>query len=184
MKTGKKFQKFFTAIGGLICCYCNLQAQDNRIQYPGALKNAYYGVNIGYINYPFSSKQLEPGNTAGSVKVPPTAVRLILYGREINKYVSARITYMRPVSWVLYKNVNGDNKEHSVWMNVAGLTVTGRIPLQKKLSLSTEAGLGIITRKGFANNNQLSVVALGFIIAGHETHHRKILMERYLSTKE
>jgi hypothetical protein len=34
-----------------------------------------------------------------------------------------------------------------------------------------------------ANNNELSVVSLAFIIAGHETHHRKVLMERYLSTK-
>jgi hypothetical protein len=42
----------------------------------------------------------------------------------------------------------------------------------------------MLTRKGIANGNELSVAALGFIIAGHETHHRKILMERYLSTKE
>jgi len=41
----------------------------------------------------------------------------------------------------------------------------------------------MLTRRGTANNNELSVVALGFIIAGHETHHRKILMERYLSAK-
>ena len=34
--------------------------------------------------------------------------------------------------------------------------------------------------KGTANGNELSVVALGFIIAGHETHHCKILRERYL----
>lgn len=41
----------------------------------------------------------------------------------------------------------------------------------------------MLTRKGSANNNELSVTSLAFIIAGHETHHRKILMERYLSTK-
>ncbi len=41
----------------------------------------------------------------------------------------------------------------------------------------------MLTRKGKANNNELSVVSLGFVIAGHETHHRKILMERYLSSK-
>jgi uncharacterized damage-inducible protein DinB len=41
----------------------------------------------------------------------------------------------------------------------------------------------MLTRKGSANGNELSVVVLGFIIAGHETHHRKILMERYLSAK-
>jgi uncharacterized damage-inducible protein DinB len=39
----------------------------------------------------------------------------------------------------------------------------------------------MLTRKGTANGNELSVVLLGFIIAGHETHHRKIMMERYLS---
>lgn len=41
----------------------------------------------------------------------------------------------------------------------------------------------MLARKGSANNNELAVIALGFIIAGHETHHRKILQERYLSKK-
>lgn len=39
----------------------------------------------------------------------------------------------------------------------------------------------MLVRKGIANNNELSVVALGFIIAGHETHHCQILKDRYLS---
>lgn len=39
----------------------------------------------------------------------------------------------------------------------------------------------MMTRKGTANKNELSVVALGIIIAGHETHHCKIIRERYLS---
>jgi uncharacterized damage-inducible protein DinB len=39
----------------------------------------------------------------------------------------------------------------------------------------------MLKRKGTANSNELSVVALGFIIAGHETHHCKILRERYLA---
>lgn len=42
----------------------------------------------------------------------------------------------------------------------------------------------MLTRKGLANNNELSVVGLGFIIAGHETHHRHVLVERYLSDKK
>jgi hypothetical protein len=41
----------------------------------------------------------------------------------------------------------------------------------------------MLTRKGTANKNEISVIALGFIIPGHETHHRKILLERYLSVK-
>jgi uncharacterized damage-inducible protein DinB len=40
----------------------------------------------------------------------------------------------------------------------------------------------MLRRRGISgNNNEVSVLALGFIIAGHETHHRKILSERYLA---
>ncbi len=39
----------------------------------------------------------------------------------------------------------------------------------------------MIMRKGVANKNEISVMALGFIIAGHETHHRKVLVERYFA---
>lgn len=39
----------------------------------------------------------------------------------------------------------------------------------------------MLQRKGIASNSELSVVNLGFIIPGHETHHRKVLQERYLA---
>ena len=39
----------------------------------------------------------------------------------------------------------------------------------------------MLTRKGTANNNELTVGAIGIIIAGHETHHCKVIRERYLS---
>ncbi len=39
----------------------------------------------------------------------------------------------------------------------------------------------MLHRRGTANNNEISVLALGFVIAGHEAHHRKVLTERYLS---
>jgi len=38
----------------------------------------------------------------------------------------------------------------------------------------------MLKRRGTANNSVISVVNLGYIIAGHETHHRNILTERYL----
>ena len=41
----------------------------------------------------------------------------------------------------------------------------------------------MLIRKGMANNNEMSVIVLGFIIAGHETHHCNVLKERYLSDK-
>ena len=37
------------------------------------------------------------------------------------------------------------------------------------------------TRRGAANESEVSVRALAHIIAGHELHHRKILREKYLS---
>lgn len=38
----------------------------------------------------------------------------------------------------------------------------------------------MLQRKGAANKNVVSVINLGYIIAGHETHHRNVLNERYL----
>lgn len=34
--------------------------------------------------------------------------------------------------------------------------------------------------KGVASNSEMSVAALGFIISGHQKHHRNIIRERYL----
>lgn len=36
------------------------------------------------------------------------------------------------------------------------------------------------TRRGIANNAEVSVRALAYIIAGHELHHREVLLSRYL----
>lgn len=38
----------------------------------------------------------------------------------------------------------------------------------------------MLQRKGSANKNVVSVVNIGYIISGHETHHRNVLNERYL----
>lgn len=37
-----------------------------------------------------------------------------------------------------------------------------------------------LLNKGTANNNEMSVRALGFIMIGHQNHHQKIFQERYL----
>lgn len=37
-----------------------------------------------------------------------------------------------------------------------------------------------LLRKGIAFNNIMSVRALGFVIIGHQNHHQKIFLERYL----
>lgn len=48
------------------------------------------------------------------------------------------------------------------------------------VDLFTSFTTEMLQRKGMASNNLISVINLGYIIAGHETHHRTILTERYL----
>ena len=38
-------------------------------------------------------------------------------------------------------------------------------------------------RRGIANQNEVSVRAIAYLIAGHELHHRKILEEKYFAGK-
>lgn len=128
----------------------SMAAQDQPAQYPRFLLNSYVGVHLGYINYPFSGSQVQPGFQAQTIRIPHLAARVFLIGHEFNKYFSAQISDMRPVEWVEYRNVNGDQGRHSVWMNVAGLTAKARLPLSGTVSVYSEAGLGLVTRKGFA----------------------------------
>jgi len=52
---------------------------------------------------------------------------------------------------------------------------------QTTLDLFVNFTAEMLARKGLANNLELSVLNLGYIISGHESHHRAILKERYLS---
>ncbi|HLG41155.1 MAG TPA: acyloxyacyl hydrolase [Chitinophagaceae bacterium] len=152
----------------------SLNAQDKRAQFSPILKDSYFAVNIGYINYNFTLAQLEPGYTAESVTVPHVAVRVVLFGHRFNDYLAAQITYMRPVGWVEYKNINGTGATRSIRMNVAGLTIRPSLPVSKKLTINGEAGLGIITRCGTDINGSIVVkdaVCGSFLFGGSVGYH-------------
>ena len=136
--------------GLLICCIGTTAfSQRELAQYPPSLADAFFSVNVGYINYPFSNVHLEPGFVAESVEIPHTGVRLMLYGRRVNDYLAMQISYMRPVLWVIYRDLNGMQTRNSVWMNVAGLTAVPSVPLGGRFTLFGELGLSIVTRHGF-----------------------------------
>jgi hypothetical protein len=122
---------------------------DTRTQFPALLANSYFSVNIGFIDYPFSQRQLQPGYEAGSVTVPHVAARVALFGHQFTQHVSVQGTYMRPVRYVAYKNVNGDSSTHHVWMHFGGVTVKAQAPIARRLSVYGEGGLGITSRSGF-----------------------------------
>jgi hypothetical protein len=144
-----------------VCCcsvlfflfFTQLHSQDTRTQYPKLMRNAYFNLSLGYIDYHFTNEQLEPGFQVESVETPHLAMRLVFFGYRFNKNLSAQVSYMKPPIYVQYKNVNGDKGSHSVWMHYGTLTVKGNLPVSKIFSPYAEAGLGIVTRKGFAINN-------------------------------
>lgn len=125
--------------------------QNEWMQFPSVLRNSYFEINVGYINYPFGQESMEPGFSLESVHVPHAAVRLVLFGHEFNRYLSAQITYLRPVWWTEYEYVNDKTLVRShgtVWMNVAGLTVVPQLPVTERLSLYGELGACLVTRNG------------------------------------
>ena len=123
-------------------------AQDSRAQLPGFLSRTSFSLNIGYINYPFTQAQLEPGFKAASIHIPHVAVNLAVLTYRFGKNISTQLIYMRPVSWVQYKNVNGDNVFHSVFLNILGLTVKAGLPVRGNLAIYGEAGPALFTRLG------------------------------------
>jgi len=172
------FLKFLFAILFIVVSF-EIKAQDERAQLPLVLQNAYFGVSVGSINYDFSASQFQApaGYKFNSVTVNHTAVRLVLYGYEFNKYLSAQLTYMRPVLWVFYYYDHGAeiNARSSVWMNVGGLSIKPQLPLSKHFSLNGEAGLALVTRHGFNAQDGTPIIAgvsyPSFLFGGGINYH-------------
>jgi hypothetical protein len=55
-----------------------------------------------------------------------------------------------------------------------------RISRKSTISLFKNFTEEMLNQKGMANHKEISVLALLYIIAGHEMHHLKILKEKYL----
>lgn len=187
-----KFSLFFLFLTNVFSTF----AQDERAQLPLALQKAYFGVSIGSINYDFGASQFQapPGYTFNHVQVNHTAVRLVLYGYEFNKYLSAQLTYMRPVSWVFYyyNQADGMPVKSSVWMNVGGLTLKPQLPIGTHFSLNGEVGLGIVTRHGFdapdgtpiVTNASYPTILLGGGLNYHINNNWRLMLSAAYTPKE
>jgi opacity protein-like surface antigen len=121
-------------------------AQDKRAQLPGFLTRTSLTLNIGYINYPFTQSQLEPGFRSSSVHIPHVGVNLAALCYRVKENTEVRLLYMRPVNWVQYKNVNGDNSFHSVFLNWLALTVKSGVRVHNKFLFYGEVGPALFTR--------------------------------------
>ncbi|HEY5511535.1 MAG TPA: acyloxyacyl hydrolase [Prolixibacteraceae bacterium] len=168
-------------------------SQDNRAQIPAILRKAFFEINISAINYDFGQNSLAEGYKMQSVKVPHTAVRLVLFGYEFNKYLAAQINYMRPVKWVRYHYYTGTSiGEGNVWMNVGSLTLKPQLPIGKKFSVYGEGGLAIITRHGLddatgkvvVSDEQYPTVLLGGGIRYHLSDNWRLQISSGYSPKK
>ena len=122
---------------------------DGRAQYPAGLANSFFSLSVGYIQYDFSQRQLEPGYHAGSISVPHAAARAVLFGHHFGKHLSAQASYMRPIEYVKYRNLNGSETSQSVWMHFGTVSLLSRLPVHPRLSIYGEGGLAITNRGGF-----------------------------------
>lgn len=138
----------------VLCVRAPMLAQspdDTRTQYPRLLRNSYITINAGAIDQPFSEAQLQPGFRAASIDVPRIDVRVMLFGRELNRFVSAQASYMRPLNYVTYTSVRpGDTGAHHVRVNFGAVMLKARAPLGGRWSAYGEGGLGFTSRTGFS----------------------------------
>lgn len=130
----------------------NLFAQDDRGQYPLLLRNSYIDFNLGYIDYPFTNSQLASGSHSESIDIKHSGMRIIV-GHHFNKYLSAQIGYMKPLKQLVFENVNGDQSNHSLWIHEGTFSVIPTLPVSRTFSIFGEAGLAVVTRRGFEIND-------------------------------
>jgi opacity protein-like surface antigen len=131
--------------------------ENPRTQYPAYLANSYVAVNFGYIQYDFSSRQLEPGFQAKAIDVGHVAGRVVLVGHEFNRFLSAQVTYLKPITYVSYKNVNGDAEGHNLFVHFGGATVVPRFPIGARVSLYGEVGVGLTSRRSLQSDEGLAI---------------------------
>jgi hypothetical protein len=184
------------AVGLLLSASAVATGQDDdRAQYPAAIENSFFSIGTGHLSYPFSQQQLAPGHTAGEIATPGVAVQAILFGRHLGKHISAQASYMRPVKYVKYRNLDGSGASRSVWMHFGTVTVQARTRVAGPLSVFGEAGLAVTSRRGFnldeaplvrdaqfasllrgggleyRLNRSLDLVASAFYLPGHSQHN-------------
>jgi len=150
------------------------RGEDTRTQYPAFLAHSYFAVSLGSVDYAFGARQLEPGFTAARVEVPHAAARVALFGLEFNRFLSAQLTYMRPVLYVSYRDVNGDQARHRLLVHFVGVTLKPQLPVGRRVALFGEAGLGLTSRRALEVGGVPAIAAAHYpsvLLGGGAEYH-------------
>ena len=153
-----KESKQFLILVFLIFFSITTQSQDNksqiRTQLTPFLSKAYYNINFGLINYPFSNNNLLSGYTSNSVKRSKFSARILL-GYKFKENFAIQFGVMRPANWVQYTNINNQQIDRSVWINIWSLSLKKHVELFRNTSIYGEFGIGNFSRKGFKINSDI-----------------------------
>jgi hypothetical protein len=71
-------------------------------------------------------------------------------------------------------------ESHSSNRDITDLMMEFKAVRKATIELYKSFDESMIDAKGTANNKELTVRAIGFIIIGHAIHHQEIIKERYL----
>jgi len=78
--------------------------------------------------------------------------------------------------------------DHDAYVPYSGANDRRLIDIYKEFNIVRQGTIALfnsftpqmLERSGTANGNTLTVLSIGYIIAGHETHHANVMDERYL----
>ena len=135
---------------------------EKREQLPTFLNQTYFGMGAGYTDIPFSNKNLINGFQANRFKNPNAGLNVYL-GHYFNPHLAFEISLMRPIKWAYAYGINTPSDKHSIWVSVFGISLRPTLPITKHLSLYALAGLGIVSRHGFAINNTTAIPSQDFM---------------------
>lgn len=152
----------FTPFGYLILLLLSSQLSfaSDPSQMPGWMKKMSFEAGPAYIDYAFSSAQLNPGFAVQHLKIPNIAFKMAFTYRATPLF-SARFAYLMPSAWVTYtvedQTAGAPAKDNDpasiftrpVWMNYAGLTFNTHLPLGSRMEAFAGVGAALVTRKGF-----------------------------------
>jgi hypothetical protein len=151
----KKLKPTFLGAAFLLLSAASL-AGDHGAQLPKVLSSAYIGISSGYLNTPFSNKNLQNGFTASSITHPHAAARVTI-GTQLNPKLALQISLLRPIKWVHYNNIKGEGGHHSVWLSIFGVTVKPSFDISPRLQVYGEVGPALISRHGFEVDNKTAL---------------------------
>ena len=124
---------------------------DARAQLPRLLRDSYFSISVGSLETPLGNRQLLPGFGGATVETRRVAVRALLFGHEFNRYVAFQAGYLRPVTYITYRDVNGRSMDeaHPVRTTFGTVTVKVRAPIGSRAFAYGETGYALGSRTGF-----------------------------------